>query len=74
MTRILSAATFFASAQPAVVGLPHLLMALDAELLGKVGHLTKCCLGLWQLPAPFDKEDRFDNVRESAPFSAWGLP
>jgi len=74
MEHILSGASFFDSSQPAAVALPHLVTALDAELIGKVQHLTGCRPGLWALPAPFDSEDRFDNMRESAPFDAWGLP
>jgi len=64
---------FFSSAQPPAVGLPHFIAALDAELIGKVAHLTKSKPGLWPVAAPFDDNDVFDRARESAPFNAWAL-
>ena len=64
---------YFSSPRPTAVELPHLLTALDAELLGKVADLTKSRLGIWPLPAPYDDEDRFDNTREVAPLSSWRL-
>jgi len=70
----LSATQFFSSAQPPVAGLPHFISALDAELIGKVAHLTKSKPGLWPVAAPFDDNDVFDRARESAPFNAWALP
>jgi hypothetical protein len=66
--------TYFASPHPSALGLPHLITALDAELIGKVAHLTKCKPGIWPVPAPFDEQDVFDRARESAPFEAWTLP
>jgi len=69
-----SAGEFFSTPQPPAAELPHVLTALDAELLGKVAKLTKSALGIWGLPAPFDDQDRFDNTREAAPISAWALP
>ena len=69
-----SAGVFFSSAQLAVVDLPHLITALDAELIGKVAHLTKAKIGLWNVPAPFDEQDVFERAREAAPLSAWTLP
>ena len=69
-----SAGLFFSSAQPAAVDLPHLITALDAELIGKVAHLTKSKIGLWKVPAPFDEQDVFERAREAAPLSAWMLP
>jgi hypothetical protein len=65
---------YFSSATPSVIELPHLITALDAELIGKVAQLTKARLGLWQVPAPFDEDDVYDRARESAPFAAWALP
>jgi hypothetical protein len=65
---------YFSNANPPAIDLPHLLAALDAELLGEVAHLTKSRIGIWQLPAPYDDTDQFDNTRETAPLSAWGLP
>jgi len=70
----LSTTQFFSSAQPAAAGLPHFITALDAELIGKLAHLTKSKPGLWPIPAPFDDNDVFDRARESAPFNAWALP
>ena len=70
----LSTTQFFSSAQPPAVGLPHFITALDAELIGKVAHLTKSKPGLWPVAAPFDDNDVFDRARESAPFNAWALP
>jgi hypothetical protein len=66
--------TYFASPHPSVLKLPHLITALDAELIGKVAHLTKSKPGIWPVPAPFDEDDVFDRARESAPFDAWSLP
>jgi hypothetical protein len=74
MERILPATEFFDSARPAVQQMPHLLMALDVELIGKIAHLTGSAPGIWELPAPYDEEDRFDNMREEVVFTAWGLP
>lgn len=74
MARIIPAAGVFASAEPTILGLGHLVTALDGELIGKVTHLTQAKPGLWPLPAPFDEEDRFDNTREAAPLAAWALP
>ena len=69
-----SAGLFFSSARPAAVDVPHLITALDAELVGKVAHLTKAKIGLWNVPAPFDDQDVFERAREAAPLSAWMLP
>jgi len=70
----LATTQFFSSSPPSVLGLPHLITALDADLLGKVAHLTKSKPGLWPVAAPFDEDDVFDRARESAPFAAWALP
>ena len=69
-----AAAQLFCTPRPAVASLPHLITALDAELIGKVVHLTKGKPGLWPLSAPFDENDVYDRARESAPFRAWALP
>ncbi len=69
-----SAGTYFSSLRPAALDMPHLITALDAELIGKVAHLTKARIGLWNVPAPFDERDVFDRAREAAPLSAWMLP
>ena len=69
-----SAATLFPTAHPPLARLPHLITALDAELLGNIAHLTKANLALWPVPAPFDENWQFDNTRESAPLSEWSLP
>jgi hypothetical protein len=70
----LATTQFFSSEQPPVIGLPHFITALDAELIGKVAHLTKARPGLWPVPAPFDENDVYDRARESASFNAWALP
>src|SRR5262245_59858145 len=70
----MSPSLFFSSPQPAVVGLPHLITAMDAELIGRVAHLTKSKPGLWGLTAPYDENDVFDPWREEAPFRLWELP
>ena len=70
----LVATQFFRSRHPKAVELPHLITALDAELIGKVAHLTKSKPGLWCVAAPFDEHDVYDRARESAPFNAWALP
>lgn len=67
------AAPFFSSPHPAALDLPHLITALDAELLGKVVHLTRCFPGIWPVPAPYDDADVLDKARESAPFANWAL-
>jgi hypothetical protein len=69
----LTLAECFHSEEPAAISLPHLITMLDAELIGKVSQLTKARPGLWPLPAPFDEHDLYNEVRESAAFSAWGL-
>ena len=68
------AAQFFSTPRTPVCDLPHVITALDAELIGKVVHLTKGKPGLWPLAAPFDENDVYDRARESAPFQAWALP
>lgn len=70
----LSTTQFFSSAHPPAAGLSHFITALDAELIGKVAHLTKSKPGLWPVAAPFDDNDVFDRAREFAPFNAWALP
>ena len=64
----------FSEVVPAVVRLPHVITPLDGELLGKVSQLTNSRPGLWPLPAPFDENDLYDEVRDYAPFANWGLP
>ena len=65
---------FFSAPRPPVVDLPHFITALDAELIGRVAHLTESKPGLWRLTAPFDENDVFDPWREEAPFREWELP
>lgn len=67
-------ALFFSSTRPTVVDLPHLITAMDAELIGRVAHLTRSKPGLWRLTAPYDENDMFDPWREEAPFREWELP
>lgn len=74
MKLLIPAESFFSSLHPAALDLPHLITALDAELLGKLVHLTKSKPGVWGVSAPFDENDVFDRARETAPFSAWALP
>lgn len=74
METVLPTSPFFASPRPAVLELPHLITALDAELIGKIAHLTKAKMGLWNVPAPFDEQDVYERAREVAPLSAWTLP
>lgn len=74
MEKLIPAESFFSSPHPAVLGLPHLITAFDAELLGKIVHLTQSKPGLWGFAAPFDENDVFDRARESAPFAAWAFP
>jgi hypothetical protein len=47
---------------------------MDAELIGRVAHLTKSKPGLWRLTPPYDENDVFDPWREEAPFRQWELP
>jgi hypothetical protein len=70
----MSIGDLFFQAEPAVAGLPHLITILDGELIGKISHLTKTRPGLWPLPAPFDENDQYNEVRETARFADWGLP
>ena len=63
----------FFQPEPAVAALPHLITILDGELIGKISHLTKTRPGLWPLPAPFDENDQYNEVRETAKFADWGL-
>jgi hypothetical protein len=69
----MSPALFFSSPRPEVADLPHLITAMDAELIGRVAHLTKSKPGLWRLVAPYDENDVFDPWREEAPFRLWEL-
>jgi hypothetical protein len=74
MEKLIPAGSFFSSPHPAALDLPHLITALDAELLGKIVHLTRSKPGLWGVSAPFDENDVFDRARESAPLAAWAFP
>lgn len=74
MSFISPASPCFESARPPALSLPHLITALDAELIGKVTHLTRSKPGLWNVPAPFDEHDVFDNTREGTPLAAWAEP
>jgi len=74
MESSLTASLLFESPRPPAESLPHLITVLDAELIGKVTQLTKSKPGLWNVPAPFDEHDVFDNLREAAPLAAWALP
>lgn len=74
MEKLIPAEPFFSSPHPAALDLPHVITAIDADLVGKIVHLTKARPGLWGVVAPFDENDVFDRARESAPFSAWALP
>jgi hypothetical protein len=73
MNFVCSAAPYFTAMHPAALDVPHLITALDSELLGQIAHLTKSALGVWPVPALFDEGDVMDRARESAPFSAWAL-
>ncbi len=73
MSAEINLSDLFSEAVPAVANLPHVITPLDADLIGKVSHLTKSRPGLWPLPAPFDESDRYDEVREQAPFVNWAL-
>jgi hypothetical protein len=64
----------FFNPAPPVAALPHLITILDGELIGKISQLTKARPGLWPLPAPFDENDQYNEMRESAKFADWGLP
>ena len=68
------ATTLFPTANPPLARLPHIITALDAELLGIISQLTKASLALWHVPAPFDENLQFDNTRDSAPLSEWAAP
>ena len=70
----MSPSFFFTSPHPPVVDLPHLITAMDAELIGRVAHLTKSKPGLWRLSAPYAENDVFDPWREEVPFREWELP
>jgi hypothetical protein len=74
MTPMDPAGLYFSSPHPPALDLPHIITALDADLIGQVSHLTKSRPGLWNIPAPFDENDQFDNTRERAPLSWWALP
>ncbi len=74
MNAELKLSELFFDANPAVADLPHFITMLDGDLLGKVTQLTKARPGLWPLPAPFDENDSYNEVREQAKFAHWGLP
>jgi hypothetical protein len=73
MTAELKLSDLFFQAAPSVAAQPHLITLLDGDLIGKVSQLTKSRPGLWPLPAPFDEQDTYNEVRESAKFADWGL-
>ena len=58
MSAVLTPSLFFSSARPAVIDLPHLITALDAELMAKVVHLTQSTPGLWHLVLRAGRSER----------------
>ncbi|MCY3021694.1 MAG: hypothetical protein NTW87_22000 [Planctomycetota bacterium] len=63
----------FLSSRPSAAFVPHLLTHFDAELLSAVVRINGAKLGVWNIPAPFSEDDRYEPYRENAPLSAWTL-
>jgi hypothetical protein len=63
----------FATPQPSVALVPHLLTALDPRFLSAIVGINGAKMGVWKLSAPFDENDAFVPYRENVPLSAWGL-
>jgi hypothetical protein len=65
---------FFSVTNPSVSGVPHLITALDSELLQAITQINGAKMGVWNIPAPYDEENRYEPYRENARFSDWALP
>jgi hypothetical protein len=55
-------------------GVPHLITALDAALLNAIVRINGAKPAVWNNPAPYDADDRYEPFRENVPLSEWALP
>ena len=59
--------------QPAA-RVPHLITALDSTLLNAIVRINGAKPAVWNNPAPYDADDRYEPFRENIPLSEWALP
>jgi hypothetical protein len=71
--REIPVSAFFASEEPSAGRAPHIITALDAELLGSLVRINGAKLGVWHQAAPYDENDNYQPYREDVPLSAWNL-
>jgi len=63
----------FATPTPSAASVPHLITFFDAELLQAIVRINGAKLGVWNVPAPFGEDDRYEPYREDAPLAAWAM-
>ena len=72
-TRELPISALFSSDQPSAAKAPHLITALDADLIGALVHINGAKAGVWHAAAPYDDNDSYQPFRENLALSAWSL-
>jgi uncharacterized protein YoaH (UPF0181 family) len=63
----------FVSPKPSAALVPHFITYLDADLLQAVVRVNGAKLGVWNVPAPYGEDDRYEPYRENAPLAAWAM-
>jgi hypothetical protein len=53
---------------------PHLITALDSALLNAIVRINGAKPAVWNNPAPYDADDRYEPFRENVPLNQWALP
>jgi len=64
---------FFSTEQPSAARVPHLITALDAELLSALVRVNGAKPGVWKAAPPYDENDVYQPFREDVPFESWSL-
>src|ERR1700737_4557339 len=64
---------FFQSPQPSVARVPNLITHFDSDFLNAIVHINGAKPGVWNAPAPYDEEDRYQPFREGLPLKDWAL-
>jgi len=72
-TRELPISALFSSDDPSAAKTPHLITALDSDLLGALLHINGAKAGVWHAAAPYDDKDNYQPFRENVPHSTWAL-
>lgn len=67
------AAHFFESSKPSAALVPNLISVLDTDLFNAIVAINGAKPGVWNSPAPYDEEDRYQPFRENSALSSWAL-